>query len=42
VEQFGLTEIPASFLIDSEGRVLALNLRGDDLRKKLEELLGGQ
>lgn len=42
VKRFGLTEIPASFLIDSEGRVLAVNLRGDDLRKKLEELLGSQ
>lgn len=42
VKRFGLTEIPASFLIDREGRVLAVNLRGDDLRKKLEELLGGQ
>lgn len=42
VKRFGLTEIPASFLIDREGRVLALNLRGDDLRKKLEELLRGQ
>jgi len=42
VKKFGLTEIPASFLIDREGRVLAVNLRDDDLRKKLEELLGGQ
>ena len=42
VKRFGLTEIPASFLIDREGRVLAVNLRGDDLRKKLEEVLGGQ
>ncbi len=42
VKQFGLSEIPASFLIDREGRVLALNLRGEDLRKKLEELLGRQ
>ncbi|MCA1742205.1 MAG: AhpC/TSA family protein [Bacteroidales bacterium] len=42
VKRFGLTEIPASFLIDREGRVLAVNLRGDDLRKKLDELLGGQ
>lgn len=42
VKRFGLTEIPASFLIDRDGRVLALNLRGDDLRKKLEELLGGR
>jgi peroxiredoxin len=42
VKMFGLTEIPASYLIDREGRVVAVNLRGDDLRKKLEELLGGQ
>ncbi len=42
VKQFGLSEIPASFLIDREGRVIAVNLRGDDLRKKLEEVLGGQ
>lgn len=42
VKSFGLTEIPASYLIDREGRVVAINLRGDELRKKLEELLGGQ
>lgn len=42
VKSFGLTEIPASFLIDREGRVLAVNLRGEDLQKKLEELLGKQ
>ncbi|MDZ7635612.1 MAG: TlpA disulfide reductase family protein [Bacteroidales bacterium] len=42
VRSLGLTEIPASYLIDREGRVVAINLRGDELRKKLEELLGGQ
>jgi len=42
VKQFGLSVIPASFLIDREGRVIAVNLRGDDLRKKLEEVLKGQ
>jgi len=42
VKRFGLTQIPASFLIDREGRVIAANLRGDDLSKKLGELLGGQ
>lgn len=42
VKQFGLTEIPASFLIDREGRVIAVNLRGDDLQKKLEEVLAAQ
>lgn len=40
VKRFGLTEIPSSFLLDREGRVLAVNLRGDDLQKKLEELFG--
>jgi len=42
VKQFGLTEIPASFLIDREGKVIAVNLRGEDLQKKLEELLAAQ
>lgn len=42
VKQFGLSEIPASFLIDREGKVIAVNLRGDDLRKKLDEVLGAQ
>jgi peroxiredoxin len=42
VKQFGLSEIPASFLIDREGRVIAVNLRGGDLQKKLEEVLKEQ
>jgi peroxiredoxin len=42
VKRFGLTEIPSNFLIDGEGKVIAVNVRGDDLNKKLEELLGGQ
>ncbi len=42
VKRFGLTQIPASFLIDREGRVVAVNLRGVDLSKKLGELLGAQ
>lgn len=42
VKQFGLTEIPANFLIDGEGRVIATNLRGDDLAKKLGEVFSAQ
>jgi peroxiredoxin len=42
VKRFGLTEIPANFLIDREGRVIALNLRGPMLQKKLEELFSQQ
>ena len=35
----GVTGIPASVLFDPEGKVVANDLRGDDLSKKLEELL---
>lgn len=38
VKRFGLTEIPANFLVDRNGRVIGINLRGAVLRKKLEEL----
>jgi hypothetical protein len=40
VKRFGLSEIPANYLIDREGRVIAVNLRGPMLQKKLEELFG--
>lgn len=39
VKQFGLTEIPASYLLDRDGRVAAVNLRGAELQKKVEGLL---
>ena len=42
VKRFGLSEIPANYLIDREGRVIAVNLRGPMLRKKLEELFSQQ
>lgn len=42
VKQFGLTEIPASFLVDPDGRVIATNLRGEDLAKKLDEVFSAQ
>jgi len=42
VRSFGLSEIPANYLIDREGRVIAVNLRGPMLRKKLEELFSQQ
>lgn len=42
VKQFGLTEIPANFLIDREGRVIATNLRGEELAKKLAEVFSAQ
>jgi peroxiredoxin len=37
---YGIRSIPANVLIDPNGIIIAKNLRGDDLRKKLEEVLG--
>lgn len=36
---YGINGIPDNFLINSEGIIVARNLRGDELRKKLDELL---
>jgi len=38
VEDFNIMEIPANYLIDTDGRVLAVNLEGEELFKKLEGL----
>jgi thiol-disulfide isomerase/thioredoxin len=35
---YKVTSIPANFLIDGEGIILAVNLRGEALSQKLEEL----
>lgn len=37
---YAVTSIPASFLLDKEGRIIAKNLRGKLLEEKLKELLG--
>lgn len=37
---YGIYEIPSNFLIDPGGRIIAKNLRGAALHKKLRELLG--
>jgi thiol-disulfide isomerase/thioredoxin len=36
---YGIRAIPATLLIDPNGKIVAQNLRGDDLSKKLAELL---
>ena len=41
VEMYGIKGIPQNFLISPEGKIIAKNLRGEDLDKKLEEVLGG-
>ncbi len=37
---YGISSIPANILLDSQGKIIAKNLRGDDLEKKLVELFG--
>ena len=36
---YGIMSIPANILLDKEGKIIARNLRGEDLRAKLAELL---
>lgn len=39
VPLYGIRGIPANFLLDHEGKILARDLHGDQLQKKLEEVL---
>lgn len=36
---YGVRAVPASFLVDAEGKIIANDLRGERLNKKLEELM---
>ncbi|HET8753575.1 MAG TPA: hypothetical protein VFM59_04370, partial [Salinimicrobium sp.] len=38
--EYGVRAIPAAFLLDENGVIVAKNLRGDDLENKVAELLG--
>ena len=38
-QQYGVQAIPATFLLDKDGKIIAKNLRGDALEQKLEEVL---
>lgn len=38
-KQYGIQSIPANMLLDPQGKIIAKNLRGEDLEKKLEEVL---
>jgi len=37
-EKFGITSIPANFLLDKDRKIIATNLRGEELMMKMEEL----
>lgn len=36
-KDYGINAIPALFLVDGQGKLVAKNLRGEELRKKVEE-----
>jgi len=36
---YGIRSIPSSIILDPEGNIIAKNLRGEELREKLEELM---
>ena len=38
-KQFGINSIPQNYLIDPEGKIVGMNLRGAALHKKLSKLL---
>jgi peroxiredoxin len=38
-KQYGIQSIPANMLLDPQGKIIAKNLRGEELVKKLEEVL---
>jgi peroxiredoxin len=40
-QMFQVSSIPANFLVDPSGKIIATNLRGEELEKKLEEILKG-
>lgn len=37
---YNINAIPANFLLDPDGKIIAKNLRGEELEKKLKEVLG--
>jgi peroxiredoxin len=37
--QYGIRSVPQNFLLDKQGKIIAENLRGEELQKKLEEIL---
>jgi peroxiredoxin len=40
--QYGVTQIPTTFLIDATGKIVAIDLRGEQLKAKVSELLAAK
>jgi alkyl hydroperoxide reductase subunit AhpC len=38
--QYNVTQIPTTFLLDASGKIVAIDIYGDDLKAKVKELLG--
>ena len=41
-EQYGVQQIPTTFLLDATGKIVAIDLRGDSLKAKINELLASK
>lgn len=41
-KSYGVSAIPFSFLVDPTGKIIGRNLRGEELQKKLAEILGAE
>ncbi len=39
-KQYGIRAIPQNLLIDPQGKIIAKNLRGEELEEKMNELFG--
>lgn len=37
---YGVTAIPSNFLLDPEGKIVGMDLRGEELEKVLEQIFG--
>lgn len=38
-QQYGISAIPQNLLIDPQGKIVAKNIRSEELNKKLEEII---
>lgn len=38
--QYGISQIPTTFLLDASGKIVAIDLNGESLKSKIKELLG--